>query len=117
MFPHAEECHSPVRPLRLSDSDTVARAAPSAGLDKRPRCSFETAYNRDLREQMQLATGVRLGTYEIISLLGTVGMCEVYRAKDSRLKREVALKVLPEAFSQDADRWHGSSARRNCLPR
>src|SRR5438128_2734772 len=53
---------------------------------------------------MPLSTGTRVGPYEILSPLGSGGMGEVYRAKDSRLKREVALKVLPEAFAGDPDR-------------
>ena len=53
---------------------------------------------------MSLAPGVRLGPYEILTPLGAGGMGEVYRARDIRLKREVAIKVLPEAFSQDPDR-------------
>jgi serine/threonine protein kinase/Tfp pilus assembly protein PilF len=51
---------------------------------------------------MSLAIGTRLGPYEILSTLGAGGMGEVYRAKDLRLDREVALKVLPEQFAQDA---------------
>ena len=53
---------------------------------------------------MTLASGTKLGPYEIQSPLGAGGMGEVYRARDTRLAREVAIKVLPEAFARDADR-------------
>ena len=48
--------------------------------------------------------GRRLGTYEVLSLLGAGGMGEVYRARDTKLNRDVALKILPDAFARDADR-------------
>jgi eukaryotic-like serine/threonine-protein kinase len=48
--------------------------------------------------------GQRLGSYEIVSLLGSGGMGEVYRARDIRLGRDVAIKILPEGFTADADR-------------
>ena len=53
---------------------------------------------------MNLAPDSRLGPYEIASLIGAGGMGEVYRARDSRLGREVAIKVLPPAFAADPDR-------------
>src|SRR6516225_2663618 len=53
---------------------------------------------------MALATGVRLGAYEIVSPIGAGGMGEVYRARDTKLKRDVALKVLPDAFARDPGR-------------
>ena len=53
---------------------------------------------------MTLAAGTRLGPYEILTPLGAGGMGEVYRARDTRLAREVAVKVLPEDVSSDPER-------------
>ena len=53
---------------------------------------------------MTLTSGTKLGPYEIVAPLGAGGMGEVYRARDARLGRDVAIKVLPEALAKDADR-------------
>jgi serine/threonine protein kinase/Tol biopolymer transport system component len=53
---------------------------------------------------MALATGTRIGPYEVITAIGAGGMGEVYRARDTRLDRTVAIKVLPELFASDTDR-------------
>jgi eukaryotic-like serine/threonine-protein kinase len=53
---------------------------------------------------LSLTPGTRLGHYEVIAAIGVGGMGEVYRARDSRLNRDVAIKVLPAAFALDADR-------------
>jgi serine/threonine-protein kinase len=53
---------------------------------------------------MSLAPGAQLGPYEIISAIGAGGMGEVYRARDTKLGRDVAIKVLPPTLTSDADR-------------
>src|SRR5499427_901929 len=53
---------------------------------------------------MPLAAGSKLGPYEILAPLGAGGMGEVYRARDERLKRDVAIKVLPSSFASDTER-------------
>ena len=53
---------------------------------------------------MPLTAGSRLGPYEVVALIGAGGMGEVYRARDTKLNRDVALKVLPEIFALDPDR-------------
>ena len=53
---------------------------------------------------MSLAPGVRLGPYEVIAQLGVGGMGEVCRARDTKLNRDVAIKVLPASFASDPDR-------------
>jgi eukaryotic-like serine/threonine-protein kinase len=53
---------------------------------------------------MPLPAGTKLGPYSVLLQIGAGGMGEVYRAKDTRLNRDVALKVIPEVFAADADR-------------
>jgi len=53
---------------------------------------------------MAIPSGTRVGVYEVLDLLGVGGMGEVYRARDTTLKRDVALKVIPDAFAKDDER-------------
>lgn len=53
---------------------------------------------------MSLAPGTRIGPYEVVSIIGVGGMGEVYRARDTSLERDVAVKILPERFSADVAR-------------
>jgi serine/threonine protein kinase len=55
---------------------------------------------------MSLTPGTQLGPYEIVARIGAGGMSEVYRAHDARIRRDVAVKVLPPAFAKYADRLH-----------
>ena len=67
---------------------------------------------------MQLNAGARLGGYEVIGALGAGGMGEVYRARDTKLGREVALKILPAGFASDpGPDSRASTARRRCWRR
>jgi eukaryotic-like serine/threonine-protein kinase len=52
---------------------------------------------------MALTVGSRLGSYEILGAIGAGGMGEVYRARDTKLNRDVAIKVLPESVARDPD--------------
>ena len=59
---------------------------------------------RIITQTLALAPGTRLGVYEVTAQIGEGGMGHVYRARDTKLNREVAIKILPEAFAHDADR-------------
>ena len=75
-------------------------------------CQFQVLPNNpigsaacsELRQFMALEEGTHLGPYEIVAPLGAGGMGEVYRARDTRLDREVAIKVLPDAMTRDPER-------------
>ena len=66
---------------------------------------------------MALTPGMRLGVYEITAAIGEGGMGQVFRARDTKLNRDVAIKILPEAFAHDADRLARSRAKPRRLPR
>ena len=53
---------------------------------------------------MPLTSGTRLDQYEVVSVIGAGGMGDVYRARDTKLGRDVAIKVLPDIFASDSDR-------------
>ena len=57
-----------------------------------------------MRLLVSLSPGTRVGPYEVVSAIGAGGMGEVYRARDTRLHRDVALKILPDVFALDPDR-------------
>jgi serine/threonine protein kinase len=65
---------------------------------------------------MSLGPGARLGPYEILSALGAGGMGEVYRARDIKLGRDVALIILPESFAATPNGSRRFSAKRTSLP-
>jgi serine/threonine protein kinase len=64
---------------------------------------------------MSLNAGDRLGAYEIIGPIGAGGMGEVYRARDTKLGRDVALKILPDVFATDPDRLARFERKRRSL--
>jgi eukaryotic-like serine/threonine-protein kinase len=73
----------------------------NGGVFREPTSKGWRSYNP---QALALTPGTRLGPYEIVALLGAGGMGEVYRARDSRLDRDVAIKVLPAPLANDADR-------------
>ena len=61
--------------------------------------------------------GRQLGSYMVLSLLGAGGMGEVYRARDTKLDRDVAIKILPDAFARDPTGWRASDGKPRPSPR
>ena len=71
------------------------------GRESRTGDGFEIS---NLKFEMALASGTKLGPYEIVAPPGAGGMGEVYRARDTRLERDVAIKVLPASYASDTER-------------
>ena len=67
----------------------------------KPQATLEALRYNPVVLQMPLVPGMRLGPYEILAAIGAGGMGEVYRARDTRLTRDVAIKVLPQLLATD----------------
>ena len=65
---------------------------------------FAAALARIMTPHLALTPGIRLGVYEVVASIGEGGMGQVYRATDTTLGRQVAIKILPDAFASDPDR-------------
>ena len=85
--------------VRHEVESLLALEQPAANFIEAP--ALQAAIKKIAREEPPSLLGQQLGSYKILSLLGAGGMGEVYRARDSRLDRDVALKVVPELFAQD----------------
>src|SRR4029079_17209900 len=92
---------------RIAEMVRRAQAARRMCYRLRAVAGSKNSQSRDSRlrgDAMSVARGTRFGPYEIAALIGVGGMGEVYRATDTNLKRDVALKLLPENFVTDATR-------------
>ncbi len=89
------------------EEERYARLHKSPPLSKGLLCwdrSPGSGYNPQRLNPMALSPGSRLGPYQVTALIGSGGMGEVWRARDTKLHRDVALKVLPDVFADDPER-------------
>jgi serine/threonine protein kinase/Tol biopolymer transport system component len=104
---HEAQAHAPADRAAWLAARCAGRPKLHAELEAMLRAHDEGAsalHGSSRGTQSALKVGTRVGAYEIVGELGAGGMGEVYRARDSRLRREVAIKILPAAFTADADR-------------
>ena len=97
------------RAIALPEADRLTFIARECGEDTALQAEVESLVHADrdgtsIGHRPALSAGTRLGAYEIVGFIAAGGMGEVYRARDTRLKRDVALKILPESFASDPDR-------------
>src|SRR6266700_1969134 len=88
--------------LRREVESLLAEEKRSEGFLESP--ALEIAAKKIAQDQTRSLLGQRLGSYQVLSLLGAGGMGEVYRGRESKLQRDVAIKVLPKRFVDDPDR-------------
>src|SRR5438046_916603 len=88
--------------LRQEIESLLAEEKEAKGFLESP--ALEIAAKKMAQDQTRSLLGQRLGSYQVLSLLGAGGMGEVYRARDTKLQRDVAIKVLPKRFLDDSDR-------------
>jgi serine/threonine protein kinase len=88
--------------MRHEVESLLARSAPNADVLEEPAIAL--AAKRSSAPGASLLTGRRIGVYDVLAPLGAGGMGEVYRARDTKLGRDVAIKILPRGFTSDPDR-------------
>src|SRR6185295_9102326 len=97
----------PPRALPAAGQSTDRRWTPGRGLPRGAAAPWQSARERGAKglasPSVRLSPGLRIGPYEVLAALGTGGMAEVYRARDTRLGRDIALKVVNETLVRDPD--------------
>ena len=88
----------------MAFENRASRSKVTAAFSRDGPIPFTASLARMMTPHLALTPGVRLGVYEVIASIGEGGMGHVFRARDTKLDRDVAIKILPEALAHDADR-------------